>query len=590
MIRKNAGRMLRRLLGVFILLIVAMPAQLWAKDKVVVAVLPFTVHSAENIDYVQQGILDMLTTRISTSDKVTIVPKETVLDALKSAKSKEVTQANAYSIGKTLNADYTVWGSITKIGNSLSLDGKLLDIINNKTSVDIFSQSQGMDDVITKINDFAQRINQFVSGAPVAAVAVSPVSPAAPSATMPSAATTPSGNQESRIIAGLKSGRRATLTGTINQDFVTGAQPVDKKSFWMSKYPTEFRGLDIGDVNGDGLNEIVTIDNNNVYVFQKKGNDMVLLQKINGKGYEKYLGVDLFSLTGNVAKDILVSNVFTNKNPEFIHNSIQSFVLTWKDGKFVKVADNLPWLFRVISRSGEPMLLGQKLSASMDSPTGTSRPFETPIHEMSWVDGKVAEGKKMKIPTGLCIYGLTMDNLGEGSDKIITLNAYDHINVLEQSDKDMSRIEALLGGGDILYQSDEVFGGSNIALNMYGMEVAGFDTTWFNVYLNPRILTYDTNKDGKREILIARNDASGGRILKNVKFFTSTEFYNFSWDSLGLSENWHTKKMSGYAIDYQIKDVDNDGQDEIVMALVLSGGSLSGGRSSAIVSYKLQAQ
>ena len=45
---------------------------LWAKDKYTVTILPFSLHSAENIDYVKQGIEEMLTSRISVSDKITV--------------------------------------------------------------------------------------------------------------------------------------------------------------------------------------------------------------------------------------------------------------------------------------------------------------------------------------------------------------------------------------------------------------------------------------------------------------------------------------------------------------------------------------
>ncbi|MCX5827756.1 MAG: hypothetical protein NTV58_07120 [Deltaproteobacteria bacterium] len=41
--------------------------------------------------------------------------------------------------------------------------------------------------------------------------------------------------------------------------------------------------------------------------------------------------------------------------------------------------------------------------------------------------------------------------------------------------------------------------------------------------------------------------------------------------------------------DYQIKDIDNDGQDEIVMALVTSSGSMVG-RESVIAAYKIKAE
>jgi len=116
----------------------------------------------------------------------------------------------------------------------------------------------------------------------------------------------------------------------------------------------------------------------------------------------------------------------------------------------------------------------------------------------------------------------------------------------------------------------------------------GNDYTFYKTYLNARIITYDTNKDGKRELIVVKN-LTPSRLLKNVKIFNASEFYNLEWDSMGLSENWRTRKMGGYVADYQIKDVDNDGQDEIVMVLVTSAGSLVG-RESVIAAYKIHPQ
>ena len=382
------GKVSRWLFCFIVIVIMAIPGALWAKDKAKVAVLPFAIHSSENIDYVQQGIWDMLSSRISANDKLSVSSKESVLEAVKAFNKKDLSPADVYGIGKSLNVDYTVWGSVTKIGNSLSIDGKLVDISTNKTPVSIFTQSQGMDDVITKINDFAKRIDQYAMGggtteSPAAAMDAGGTKSAAPE------------TKEKQVIAGMRSGRKATLTGAVNPDFVRGGMPYDKKGSWMSqRYPTEYRGIDVGDVNGDGLNEIVAIDNNSVYVFQKKGKDMHLLQKISGKNYEKYLGVDVFSLTGGNTKDIIVSNIYSVATNEMAHNTVQSFVLSWKDGKFEKVADKLPWIFRVINNSGVPRLLGQQLSVGASMSMGTSQVFQTPIHEMIWRDGKVEEAGK----------------------------------------------------------------------------------------------------------------------------------------------------------------------------------------------------
>ena len=52
---------------------------LWAKDKYTVTVLPFTLNSAENIDYVKKGIEEMLSSRISVPDKINVTNKDVVL-------------------------------------------------------------------------------------------------------------------------------------------------------------------------------------------------------------------------------------------------------------------------------------------------------------------------------------------------------------------------------------------------------------------------------------------------------------------------------------------------------------------------------
>jgi len=568
-----------------LLLFLLIAAPLKAKDKKTVAVLPFAVNSAENIDYVQQGIQDMLSTRIAATDKIVVLGRDTVDPVVKTVKLKEMTPADVYALGKKLAVDYVVAGTITKIGNSVSIDGKLVDIDAKKQTVSIATQSQGMDDVIVKVNDFAQRIEQHISGtAPPASgplPAVTAPAAALPQISAPGSAPTQKG-REDIIIAGMRTGKKATFTGAINPDFISGSQPRDKKGFWMSqKYPTNYRGLDVGDVNGDGLNEIVVIDDTNVFVYQKKGNDAVLLAKISGGNYNKYVGVDIIDLNGNGIKEIIVSNVLTKRGADSISNTVSSFVLEWKDNKFITIANNLPWLFRVINTNPAGVrALGQKI--------GVSRPFETDIYEMVWRNGKYDEGTKLKIPRGLNIYGLTLDNLGEGAEKIITFNDYDYLCVYQETDKPLYAVQSMTGSREFIYKSEDVFGGSNMYIESYGEDIPGNDYTFYNTYMNTRIIPYDTNKDGKRELIVVKN-LTPSRILKNVKVFTASEFYNLEWDSMGLVENWRTRKMNGYVADYQIKDIDNDGQDEIVMALVTSAGSLVG-RESVIAAYKIHAQ
>jgi TolB-like protein len=544
---------------------------LWAKDKYTVTVLPFTLNSSENIDYIKQGIDEMLSSRISVPDKITVTSKNVVLGELKKYKIKEITTDDVYKIGEKLNSDYVVWGSITKIGNSISIDGKLVDITKAKSDIIVSSQSQSLDEIIPKINDFSKSIVQHILGtttpssAPLIAAPIPAATPQVPSGL----------SRESQIIANMKAGgKKGTLTSVINSEFINTPEPLNRKDFWMSQaIATEFKGMSIGDVNGDNLNEIVVIDKNNVCIYQKTGNELKLIEKINGKSYDKYIAVDIADINRNGVKEIIV----TSLNDTLL----DSFVLEFKDGKYIKILSDIRWFLRVIDTpSGIPLLLGQDY--------GFDKPFNTPIYEMIWKDGKYVPDQKMQIPLGLSIYGLAIDDLGiSGGEKILALDELDYLYIIDKTTKTLGQLTSFGFASDkLIWKSDEVFGGSNNYFENIDKTNPGDKEK--SAYVNLRILTLDTNKDGKKEIIIVKNLSSVGRVFKRLQVFTSSEIYNLEWDGMGMAENWRTKKINGYVADYCIKDIDNDGKPEVVLALVQSVG-VSLRDKSVIVVYKLDA-
>ena len=558
--------------GILFLLVSLQP--LWAKDKYTVAVLPFSVHSAENIDYVRQGIGDMLASRISVSEKLEVIAGDSLFNVLNETAGKEFTPTDVLAVGKKVNADFVVWGSITKIGSSLSIDGKMLDIAANKLALNITAQCPTMDEVIPKINDFAQRITAHILGAPPQTIADLPTAKEVIVSRPPS----PQAAREAEIISGMGGGRKGTFTSSINPDFINAAQPLNRKTFWKSQqFSNEFRGMDIGDVNGDGLNETVIIDPHNVLIYQKKGNEFKLIQQIPGKAYNYYVSLDVADINGNGIKEIIVSS--------YTGQQVNSFILEFRNGKFETIASDLPWFMRAIDNgSGIPLLLGQR--------RGIDMPFDTPIHEIVWKNGKYVEGPKMRIPLGLSVYGLTLDKLGSsGAEKIIALDSDDYLCIFEQTDKPLSKVAIFGRSSEFLWKSDEQFGGSNTyiePMTRSGIHDQSEDGDIIH-YINLRILTYDTNKDGKREIIVVKNLSSAGRLLQRLKLFTAAEVYNLEWEGTGIVENWRTKKISGYVADYQFKDIDNDGENEVVLALVLSvGGSIRD--RSVIVTYSLKSE
>lgn len=540
----------------------------WSKEKSSVSVLPFSVHSAENIEYVQQGIWDMLSSRISANDKIEVITKDTVLANLKEADKKELTAADVYGLGKKMNADFVVWGSITKIGNNVSIDGKLVDIGSYKSSVGIFVQSQGLDEIIPKINDFAQRIINYITGG--VSVVTMPTATPSPAPEQPSSQAA----REKAIIASMKAGKKGTSTAIpINSDSKNSPQVpdrTDRKFFWMSQeFGTEFKGMDIGDVNNDGLNEVVIIDSSNVFIYQKKGATLTPIQKLPGQKHDNYLSVDVADINNNGVKEIIVTNIVDDK--------LDSFIIEWKEIKFTTIASKLPWFLRALNdSSGSIMLLGQRF--------GTGGPYNSPIQEIIWDGKQYRERKRMNTPEGLSVYGLVLDTLeNQGTEKIIAFDEEGHLVIYDRTDKPLSKIHTSGGGEELLWKSNEEYGGSNNYFNYYRPK-SHIDDFNEKTFVNLRIISYDTNKDGKKELIIVKNISATGSLFKNLRMFMSGEIYDLEWDGSKLVENWKTKEIDGYIADYQLKDLDNDGKNEIVLALVLSVG-VTLQQKSVIISY-----
>ena len=556
--------------ALFIALLLSWVATGWAKDKSTVAILPFSVSSAENIDYVQQGIWDMLTSRISVNNQIEAVNKDVVLANLKEAAKKELTLADIYGLGKKMNVDFVVWGSITKIGNNVSIDGKLVDVGTYKSPVGIFVQSQGLDEIIPKINDFAQRISNHIIGD--GAAPVTPLSSVAP-AQEPSS---PQAVREKEIIAGMRASKKGTVTAIpLNTEFINSPQALDKKGFWMSQQlATTFKGMDIGDVNGDGKNEVVVIDNSNVLIYQKQGSVLTLLQQLPGKSYNNYLSVDVADINNNGIKEIIVTSM--------TRNVLESFVFEWQAGKFVQIASGLPWFLRVVHDSTDNyILLGQRM--------GMDLPYNSPIHEIIWDGKQYQEDRKMKIPLGLAVYGLALDTVeNRGAEKVIAFTDDDYLVIYDKTDKPLASLHVLGGSNEMIWKSEEQFGGSNNTFNPFGLN-ASFNETTLRFFVNPRIMTADINKDGKKEVIVAQNSSATGRSFRNSTVYNSSAICDLEWDGMGLAENWRTAKINGYVADYQFKDIDNDGQNEVVIALVLSVG-VTLQEKSVIVAYKITPQ
>ena len=499
-----------------------------------VAILPFLIHSQENLDYLREGIYDILASRITVEGRIEIIERSIVERALYEERPVRLDEAVAQKIGTRVGADYIVLGSLTKIGTYISLDARLISITEEKPPLAVYTQHKGIDDVMVKIGDFALDIGYKILGRP--AIAGRPAEP-----------------KPSHLVQRKKVERIGKEELSFNQSQTLNF---------------EIKGLDIGDVDGDGKNELVIMDSNNLYIFKYAGEKMSLFQKIEAGNENNFLTLDVADLNQNGHAEIIVSSV--------VGDEVRSFILEYEERRFRKIIEKSDWFFRVLNHPKEgTILLGQQRGAD-------GLPID-PVYRMVWKKNSYEKGSKMPVPKETNIFSLAIGDIrGKGKPEIITLDMYDRLNILSED-------------GKTQWRSSDRFGGTNNSYDTRRKKRDYYldDSPW-RVSIPGRVLLKDLNGDGTPQVIINKNEFTSGRMIERVKIYEKGEVDCLTWEENELTTTWKTRQINGYIADFQVRDVDNDGNEELVVAVVgpaLTGEGISGAFSrkstSNILFFKL---
>jgi len=495
-----------------------------------VAILPFIIHSQENLDYLREGINDILTSRITVEGRIIVIERTAVERILYEMRPMRLDETVAKQVGTRAGADYVVLGSITKIGNYISLDASLISITEDKPPLGAYTQHKGIDDVMLKIGDFAQDIGFRILGR--RAMTARPTDPRHPSIIQP--------------------GREIGRVSPEGLEF--------KKS---QTFNFEIKGLDIGDVDGDKKNEIVVMDKYNLYIFKYDGDKLSLFRKIEIGYQHNFLTLDVADVNRNGYAEIIVTSV--------VEDNLNSLIIEFEQGEFRTITKKANWYFRVLDHPKEgPTLMGQQM--------GSDGLFTGFIYKFVWKKNSFEKGPKMVFQKGTNIFGLTMADIRvQGATDIITISDRGHL-IVESID------------GKFSWRSRERFGGTN---NYYDTKKKkdpvykpGESPDW-RVYIPGRIIIKDLDGDGLNELIINKNYSSSSGLLDRARAFDSAEIVNLIWDDGSFKVNWKTRELNGYITDYQIKDADNDGNEDLVVTVVDLEGVTGKKGSSNILFFKL---
>jgi len=132
--------------------------------RVVVAVLPFRVHSAQPLGYLEHSLADLLESRLEASGRVEVVESVVVREALLGYAAGDLTEDALARLAAELSADYVVAGSLTELAGRFSLDVRVNPVGERAASQTLAFTARGEDDLLERMNELADRVLEILAG------------------------------------------------------------------------------------------------------------------------------------------------------------------------------------------------------------------------------------------------------------------------------------------------------------------------------------------------------------------------------------------------------------------------------------------
>jgi hypothetical protein len=316
-----------------------------------------------------------------------------------------------------------------------------------------------------------------------------------------------------------------------------------------------------GDVNKDGREEVVTATDSDIYVYQLDGNRLVQIKKLEFSSTNRIVSLDIADINNNGYPEIFVTSLTIHRD------GLQSFVLEYDGNEYVTLDDGEAGYYRVVKTpESQAVLLRQNHGSS---------PFDGRIYTMMAQGTTYAEGNRIQVPRYTSVLSLARGAVtAPDADEYVMINKHGRLVVANNN-------------GRIDSESTERYG---LTAHYWLMPRNDTDASYQErVYLHPRVKFYDIGADGKKEVLVVKNNEYGGGTLGRYKRFKDGHIEMLAWNGIAMAPVFQTATVQGWISDFTIGDLDGDGTDELIVSVVSQTKLmvLSKPSVSNIISYKL---
>ena len=158
------GRFILRIMLLLILCVFSVPEMVMAQKKETMAILPFKINAQKTLDHLQLGLQKMLTSQLGQKGFKMVSPKK--INKQPIALASPIDAKDVISLGKKLNADWIVMGSLTQVGDKASIDLKVTDISQKRMPFFIFLVSEDIDQLTDTVKRLTLNVYDRVMGVP----------------------------------------------------------------------------------------------------------------------------------------------------------------------------------------------------------------------------------------------------------------------------------------------------------------------------------------------------------------------------------------------------------------------------------------
>lgn len=336
-------------------------------------------------------------------------------------------------------------------------------------------------------------------------------------------------------------------------DAIIRQKQTENQNIWLGPslagHPT---GLVVADLDGDGQQEVAVVLDNRILIARISAGEFTEVAELAVSSLLQTLSIDALDLNGDGRSELYVSAI-AGQRPS-------SLVVEYADGDYSIVIDSVRWLLRSVRLPGEeaPSLVGQRLG-------NIDQVFSGAVFRVTREKKGLVEGAAVPLPEELNLFNFMVFTDDTQQVNFAYLTPGDYLKVVSVE-------------GVELWESGHYFGGSE---DCFTLKDNLNDEIRIPTCMQPRMLLTPNN-----EILVAQND--GQRLVQRFRRFNRSRIQSLSWNGFTLTENWQTASQLGYLADFTLADADNDGKDELVMAIKFKHKGLTEVARSSIVIYELE--